>query len=77
MCFPTLTRRTRLLPILEVFGRIFLQNLMEHTVSKATIVDPDQRLHHAATDIDLHCLPMSYKKDTRPVWVKVGQYICS
>ena len=25
---------------------------------------PDQTQHHAASDLGLHCLPMSHKKDT-------------
>ena len=25
--------------------------------------DPDQTPHSAASDLDLHCLPMSHKKD--------------
>ena len=31
--------------------------------------DPDQRLH-SVTDLGLHCLPMSQKKDARHIWVK-------
>ena len=26
--------------------------------------------HFAASDLNLHCLPMSHKKDTRLIWVK-------
>ena len=27
--------------------------------------DPDQTLHSVASDLGLHCLPMSHQKDTR------------
>ena len=26
--------------------------------------------HYVASDLGLHCLPMSHKKDTRLIWVK-------
>ena len=32
--------------------------------------DPDQTLHHALSDLGLHCLCMSHKKDARLIWVK-------
>ena len=32
--------------------------------------DPDQTPHFAASDLVLHCLSMSHKKDTRLIWVK-------
>ena len=28
--------------------------------------------HFAVSDLVLHCLPMSHKKDTRLIWVKTG-----
>ena len=28
--------------------------------------------HSAASDLGLHCLPMSHKKDARLIWVKVN-----
>ena len=31
---------------------------------------PDQKPRFAASDLVLHCLPMSHKKDTRLIWVK-------
>ena len=37
--------------------------------------DPDQMQHSVASDLDLHYLPMSYKKDARHKWVKM-QLIC-
>ena len=32
--------------------------------------DPDQTPHSVASDLGLHCLPMSHKKDARHIWVK-------
>ena len=32
--------------------------------------DPDQTLHSVASDLDLHCLHMSHKKDARHKLVK-------
>ena len=31
---------------------------------------PDQRPHSVASDLGLHCLSMSHKKDDRHIWVK-------
>ena len=31
--------------------------------------DPDQTLHSAVSDLDLHCLPMYHKKDAMLIWV--------
>ena len=44
------------------FDRIFCK----HTVE----TDPDQTAHSAVSDLGLHCLPMSHKKDTKLIWVK-------
>ena len=32
--------------------------------------DPDQTPRSAASDLGLHCLPMSQKWDARLIWVK-------
>ena len=32
--------------------------------------DPDQTPHSVASDLARRCLPMSYKKDARHIWVK-------
>ena len=32
--------------------------------------DPDQTLRPVASDLGLHCLPMSQKSDARLIWVK-------
>ena len=31
--------------------------------------DPDQTSFSAVSDLDLHCLPMSHKKEARLIWV--------
>ena len=31
--------------------------------------DLDQTPHNAASDLGLHCLPMSHKRDARLIWV--------
>ena len=33
--------------------------------------EPDQTLHFAASDLVLHCLPMSHKKDDMLIWVNL------
>ena len=37
--------------------------------------DPDQTPHSVASDLGLHYLPMSHKKDARQIWVKM-QLFC-
>ena len=41
---------------------------------QANSVDPDQTPHSVASDLDLHFLPMSHKKDARHIWVKECKY---
>ena len=56
----TLTLRNGLFPILGVsslFPRLLL--IIETSVLNANSVDPDQMPHSAASDLGLHCLPMS------------------
>ena len=48
---------------------VFIQILKEN-ILLANSENPDQRLHSAASDLDLHCLSMSHKKDARLIWVK-------
>ena len=43
---------------------------MEFLVFNANSADPDQTQHSAASDLGLHCLPMSHLWDTRLKWVK-------
>ena len=35
--------------------------------------EPDQTPHSAASDLVLHCMHMSHKKDTMLIWVNVKQ----
>ena len=49
-----------------IFYLIFNRNSCKQTVC----VDPDQMPHSAASDLGLHCLPMSQKWDTRLIWFK-------
>ena len=44
------------------------QVLMENYASKQW--RPDQTPHSVVSDLGLHCLPMSHKKDARHIWVK-------
>ena len=37
---------------------------------KANSGDPDQTLHSVASDLGLHYLSMSHKKDARHIWLK-------
>ena len=43
--------------------------LIEIPVFSANTVDPDQTPRSAASDLGLHCLPMSLLWDTRHKWV--------
>ena len=53
-----------------LLGGIFhFYSNFNRTVCKQT-VETDQTPHSAATDLGLHSLPMSYKKDARLIWVK-------
>ena len=36
-----------------------------------TFCDPDRTSRFAASDLVLHCLPMTHKKDSRRIWVKI------
>ena len=36
--------------------------------------DPDQMLHSAASDLGLHCLPITLLGFSRLQWVKVAEY---
>ena len=41
---------------------------------KANSGEPDQTPCYAASDLVLHCLPMSHKKDARLIWVNRELY---
>ena len=63
-----------LFPILGLSGGIFsflFKILMELSTKS---VDSDLMLQHATSDLGLHCLPMSHKKDGRLIWVNQHSY---
>ena len=70
---PTSTLRTGPFPIKGVSGRFkLLVSLKEIHVFNANSVDPDQP-RSKASDLVLHCLPMSLIWDTvHYKWVKMG-----
>ena len=37
---------------------------------QANSEEPDQTSHHAVSDLELYCLPMSHKKGDRLIWAK-------
>ena len=39
--------------------------------------DPDQMQHFVVSDVGLHYLPMSHKKDPRHIWVKLQLFCLS
>ena len=51
--------------ITSIRGGRFLLCFIEISVFNANSVDPDQTPHSAASDQELHCLPMSLLRDTR------------
>ena len=54
----------QILGVLEVF---FFQSLIEDSLNKHEATD--QTPHYAVSDLDLHCLSMSHKKDARLILV--------
>ena len=48
---------------------LVLSFITEIPVLKANSVDPDQMPHSAASDLGIHCLPMSLLWGTRHQWV--------
>ena len=46
-------------------ARLLLSCFLEIPNHNANSVDPDQTLHFAASDLDLHCLQMSILYDAR------------
>ena len=47
--------------------------IKKKSVFNANSVDADQTPRYAASDLGLHCLPMSQLLDARPKWVKTRQ----
>ena len=50
----------------------FIQILKVLSVSNSA--EPDQMPRFAASDLDLHCLPVSHEKDARLKWVKTSMH---
>ena len=68
---PTLIIWTDPFPTEEVSGQILLlPYFIEIPVFNANGVYPDQTPRSAASDLGLHCLPMSLLWDARHKWVK-------
>ena len=72
--FPRLINWTSPFPILGLSGGIFhLYSIFKKKkLMLANSGEPDQTSRIAASDLVLHCLPISHKKDTslRLIWVK-------
>ena len=54
----------------------FIVILIFDKILYANSADPDQTPRSAASDLGLHCLPRSRKRDTRLMWVKTGIFHC-
>ena len=52
-----------------MYFSIFILFVIEIPVRKSSI-DPDPTPRSAASDLGLHCLPMTQKRDARLIWVK-------
>ena len=49
--------------------------LVETSKLNANSVDPDKMPRPAASNLDLHCLPVSLLWDTRLIWIKVRAWL--
>ena len=49
---------------------LLLPCFIEVPVFHANMLDPDQTPRSAASDLGLHCLPMSFLRDTKHKWIK-------
>ena len=76
MDYSTSTLWTGPFPVCGVSGW-FLYSLcnVENSDFKVNSVDPDQTPHSAASDLGLHCLPMSLLWDARLKWVKRKEFV--
>ena len=54
---------------------LLLSCSVEISELNANSVDPDQTPHSEASDLGLHCLPMSLLWDARLKYVKVTEYL--
>ena len=71
MEFPIIINWNSPFPFQGLLGCMFrfYQN-SNRTFCKKNSGDPDQTPRSAASDLGLHCLSMSHKKDARLIWVK-------
>ena len=60
----------------DVWLVLYILCFIEISVFNAKKVDPDQTLHSVASDLGLHCLPMSPLWDARHKWVKLHETAC-
>ena len=51
---------------------LLLPCFMEIPIINANSVEPDQMPHSAASDLGLHCLPVSHLWDARVKWVNLS-----
>ena len=64
----------RSISYIRVSGKFLLNScFVEISELYANSVDPDQTPHSAASDLSLHCLPMSLLSEARYKWVKRDQ----
>ena len=66
----TLTLKTGPFPVKGVSGKFILPWFTEIPVLNANSVDPDQTPRSVASDLGLHCFPVSILWDARLKWVK-------
>ena len=60
-------------PSLGVSGLLFhFYSIVNRYSCLANSEDPDQTPRSGASDLGLHCLPMSHKWDARLIWVNVS-----
>ena len=69
MDLSSLINRTSLFPILGMLSGIFLFFL---NFNKLFCKQEVKILYYAVSDLDLHCLSMSHKKDPRLIWVNMS-----
>ena len=71
MYFPILINWESPIPILGLLGGIsHVYSNFKRNISLLTVENLIRRRVFAASDLVLHCLPMSHKKDARLIWVK-------
>ena len=61
----------------KMFGGIFhLNSNFNRTFYKQTVEKNNQSSHSVASDLGLHCMPMSHRKDARLIWVNWKSELC-